>query len=210
MDPVRCSAPTGKRSPREPSSLSRSSHVIRSFRPRRGAVRPVAPPLCPRPCRRRRRCSPRPVAPLQLGRQGRRRPQCALGHRLRPDHRRDADELHRCHAPCDHGQRIDPSAPTALARGHHGQPAGPQCPAPRLDPWRAGVDPLARHPAAGRHGRRARAELQRHQPWRDLPVPLQRRAGRHLLVPQPFRLPGAGRSLRATGDRAAGTRALRL
>ena len=97
-----------------------------------------------------------------------------------------------------------PGSDPALARGRHGDAAGRQSPA------RGRLDPLARHSAAGEHGRRAGLELSRHPPGRELPVPVHSSPGGHLLVSQPLGIPGAARPLRPAGHRAARAGAVSL
>ena len=93
-----------------------------------------------------------------------------------------------------------PGPAAALAGGRHDHPE-------RLEqPRRGHVDSLARHPAARQHGRRARPQLLGHPSGPGVPLPVHGEAARHLLVPQPFRLPGAAGRLRAARDRAARAR----
>ena len=67
---------------------------------------------------------------------------------------------------------------------------------------------MARRPCAVPHGRRSHGEFRGHQARRDLHLQLHGPPGRHLLVPQPFRRPGAGGPVRAHRHRAGERRAL--
>ena len=86
--------------------------------------------------------------PAAMARRARTR---AAGHRVRAGDRPVAGQLHRRAAPRHTRQRQRARTDPALARGQRGHPARDQ------PPGHADLDPLARHPAAVRHGRRARA-----------------------------------------------------
>ena len=155
--------------------------------------------VCKRP--RRRRCARRHRRMGSARARARTVTQSAAGaarHVVRSVDRRNADGLHRLAADRANDQRLDPGSGAALARRRQRHAARRQSPARR-----GHVDPLARHDPARGDGRRAGAELSRHPSWRNLHLSIRRAAGRHLLVPQPFRLPGTARRLRPAGDRSA-------
>ena len=152
----------------------------------------------------RRRCRGRtwPVGPPGVGAARAAGASDADGHGDRPHHRRNADEHHGRAAHRAHDQRHDARAHRPAPRRRHGHAASEE-------PAGGGrVHPLARRHPARQHGRRARAQLSRHPPGRDLRLSLHRQAERDLLVPQPLRLPGAARRLRAARHRAERARAL--
>ena len=121
----------------------------------------------------------------------------AARHLVRSVDRRSADELHRLDEDRADHQRIDSRPAAAVARRRHRDAAR------RQSARRGHVDSLARHRPAGRHGRRARPELPRHPPARVLHLSLRGQAVGHLLVSQPFGLPGAARRLWAARHRSA-------
>ena len=69
---------------------------------------------------------------------------------------------------------------------------------------------LARHYFAGRHGRCSGVQFSGHPARRKLRVPVSGPAERHLLVPQPFRLPGTNRFVWRDCHRPCRTRAVSL
>ena len=124
--------------------------------------------------------------------------------RVRPPDRRDAHELHGCAASRLHRQRVSARADASMERRRHGDAAR------RQHVGRGRVDPLARHPSARQHGRRPRLEFPRHSSGRNLRLQVHRQAGRHVLVSQPLRVPGAAWPLRATRHRPAEARAVQV
>ena len=108
--------------------------------------------------------------------------------RVRPVHRRDARESSpAARAARAHRQRIAAGADAALARRRHRDAAR------RQRVWREATTRRSTGTASccppnmdGVPG----LELPRHPPRRDAYLSLPRQAVRHLLVPQPFRLPG--------------------
>ena len=124
--------------------------------------------------------------------------------------RRHLRSRHRPHRRADRGpdaarlfhQRPDRRTDLALEGGRRGDDQRHQ------PPQGGDLHPLARHPRAVAHGRRPHGEFRRHPARRDLHLPLHGPPGRHLLVPQPFRRPGAGGLLRAHRHRAGERRTL--
>ena len=110
----------------------------------------------------------------------------------------------------DHRQRLAARARAALARGNDGRAECQERNSAVVAPRSRDVDSLARHPAAREHGRRARRELQRHRPRRDVSLSIHGTAERHVLVPQPLGFPGASRAVRCANHRSCWTRALQL
>jgi hypothetical protein len=155
----------------------------------------VAPTFRARPGTGRRGRRAGPACRHRAGAVRRRAPRVAR-HAFRAFHRRAAGGLHRAQASRHCGQWPAARAAAALARGRHGDAAGDQPPA------RARFDPLARHPVAVPDGWRARHQLRRHRAGRDFHLSLSGAAERHLLVPQPFRLPGTDRAVWPHRDRA--------
>ncbi|MNN35350.1 hypothetical protein D3C81_1492000 [compost metagenome] len=162
----------------------------------------LAAHLRQRPGRRRNSRRPGAVENPRLGGDQPRPTDGAQRHRIRPVHWRDAGEPHRQGATRQDHQRHPARPAAALARGRHRHPARAQSPEGRH------LHSLARHHPAGQHGRRAGPELPGHRAGRHVRVPLPGEAARHLLVPQPFRLPGAVGRLRPHRDRTEGAGAL--
>ena len=124
--------------------------------------------------------------------------------------RRHLRPRHRPHRRADRGpdaprlfhQRPDRRTDLALEGGRGGDG---QCHQP---PQGGDLHPLAWRAGAVADGWRSHGEFRRHQARRDLHLPFHGPPGRHLLVPQPFRRPGAGGLLRAHRHRAGERRAL--
>ena len=123
--------------------------------------------------------------------------------------RQPVRSVHRCdrrepRRPPPHGdgrQRPTACAHVALARRRH-----------RYRPRSQHIvedqfDSLARHSAAGGHGRRAGFQFRRHRAGRDVHVSLSGAAIGHVLVSQPFAISGTDRAVRRARDRTARRRA---
>ena len=127
-----------------------------------------------------------------------------VGRRHHAHHRPAVDDHRRAQVPGNRPQRHGPRPADPAARGparaaqRHQSAGGGQ------------LDPLARADPAGQYGRCAGRVFSGHQAGLELPLPVLRRAKRHLLVPQPFRPAGTGRPLRPDHHRSRRCRSGRL
>ena len=176
----------------------RYDHVS-AFRFDRSRAPSVAADLRQGPRRVRRGRQPRPgAAPRRrraraAGRAGR-----PVRHRLRPAHRRHARQLHRARAHRADDQRLAARAAAALARRRHRHAARRQHASTRT---RRSTGTASSCPPTWTACRAS--AFTGIAPGETYPYRFTSPPERHLLVSQPFRLPGAAGRLRSARDRAA-------